>query len=254
MSEYILALDQGTTSSRAAVVNRSGQILALAQKEFQQFFPQPGWVEHDPEEIWSSQIGVANEALARANLQASDIAAVGITNQRETTIVWERKTSRPIYPAIVWQDRRTAALCDRLKAAGYEAAFHSKTGLVIDAYFSATKLAWLLEEVPGAREQAERGELAFGTVNTWLVWKLTAGELHITDVTNACRTLLFNLYTQTWDEQLLSILNIPHSLLPEVRSSSEVYGYTVAGLLGSRIAISALVGDQQAATFGQASL
>ncbi|MDZ7960525.1 MAG: glycerol kinase GlpK [Aulosira sp. DedQUE10] len=254
MTKYILAFDQGTTSSRSIIFNRDGDMLTLAQKEFTQIFPQPGWVEHDADEIWSSQIGVANEALARIGIKASDIAAIGITNQRETTIVWDRKTGKPIHNAIVWQDRRTAADCDELKAAGHETIFQQKTGLVIDAYFSATKVKWLLDRVPYAREKAERGELAFGTVDSWLMWKLTQGELHITDVTNACRTLLFNIHTQQWDDELLSILNIPRSLLPEVRSSSEVYGYTSEGIFGSRIPIAGIAGDQQAATFGQASL
>ncbi|QIR36174.1 glycerol kinase GlpK [Tolypothrix sp. PCC 7910] len=254
MTKYILAFDQGTTSSRSIIFNRDGDMLTVAQKEFTQIFPQPGWVEHDADEIWSSQVGVANEALARIGMKASDIAAIGITNQRETTIVWDRKTGKPIYNAIVWQDRRTAADCDQLKAAGYETTFQQKTGLVIDAYFSGTKVKWLLDNVPYAREKAERGELAFGTVDSWLMWKLTQGELHITDVTNACRTLLFNIHTQQWDDELLSILNIPRSLLPEVRSSSEVYGYTSEGIFGSRIPIAGIAGDQQAATFGQASL
>ncbi|BAY29149.1 glycerol kinase [Nostoc carneum NIES-2107] len=254
MTKYILAFDQGTTSSRSIIFNRDGDMLTVAQKEFTQIFPQPGWVEHDADEIWSSQVGVANEALARIGIKASDIAAIGITNQRETTIVWDRKTGKPIYNAIVWQDRRTAADCDRLKAEGLETTFQQKTGLVIDAYFSGTKVKWLLDNVPYAREKAERGELAFGTVDSWLMWKLTQGELHITDVTNACRTLLFNIHTQQWDDELLSILNIPRSLLPEVRSSSEVYGYTSEGIFGSRIPIAGIAGDQQAATFGQASL
>lgn len=254
MTKYILAFDQGTTSSRAIVFNRNGNMLTVAQKEFQQIFPQPGWVEHDANEIWSSQIGVANEALARVGIRASDIAAIGITNQRETTIVWDRKTGKPIHNAIVWQDRRTAAYCDELKTAGYEITFQNKTGLVIDPYFSGTKLKWLLDTVPGAREKAERRELAFGTVDSWLIWKLTQGELHITDVTNACRTLLFNIHTGEWDDELLSILDIPHSILPEVRSSSEVYRHTAEGLLGSRIPITGIAGDQQAATLGQASL
>ncbi|BAY99438.1 glycerol kinase [Tolypothrix tenuis PCC 7101] len=254
MTKYILAFDQGTTSSRSIIFNRDGDMLTVAQKEFTQIFPQPGWVEHDADEIWSSQVGVANEALARIGIKASDIAAIGITNQRETTIVWDRKTGKPIYNAIVWQDRRTAADCDQLKAEGLETTFQQKTGLVIDAYFSGTKVKWLLDNVPYAREKAERGELAFGTVDSWLMWKLTQGELHITDVTNACRTLLFNIHTQQWDDELLSILNIPRSLLPEVRSSSEVYGYTSEGIFGSRIPIAGIAGDQQAATFGQASL
>jgi glycerol kinase len=254
MTQYILAFDQGTTSSRAIVFDRQGNILSLAQKEFQQIFPQSGWVEHDADEIWSSQVGVANEALARIGITASDIAAIGITNQRETTIVWDRKTGRPIHNAIVWQDRRTANLADELKAAGHEGLFQSKTGLVIDAYFSGTKLKWLLDHVPGAREKSDRGELAFGTVDSWLVWQLTQGALHITDVTNACRTMLYNIHTGTWDEELLSLLNIPRSLLPEIRSSSEVYGHTAVGLLGAQVAIAGIAGDQQAATFGQACL
>lgn len=254
MTSYILAFDQGTTSSRAIVFDRNGNLLSVAQKEFQQLFPQPGWVEHDPDEIWSSQIGVANEAMARLGLRASDIAAIGITNQRETTLVWHRKTGRPIHHAIVWQDRRTADYCEMLKAAGHEIMFQAKTGLVIDAYFSGTKLKWLLDQVPGAREQAERGELAFGTVDSWLVWKLTQGNLHITDATNASRTLLFNIHSQNWDDELLSLLNIPHALLPTVHSSSEVYGYTDEGLFSRRIPIAGIAGDQQAATFGQACL
>ncbi|GAA6618136.1 glycerol kinase GlpK [Scytonema sp. NUACC26] len=254
MTKYILAFDQGTTSSRSIIFDRNGEILTIAQKEFQQIFPQPGWVEHNADEIWASQIGVAHEALARIGIKAGDIAAIGITNQRETTIVWDRKTGKPIHNAIVWQDRRTAADCDELKAAGHEPTFQKKTGLVIDAYFSGTKLKWLLDRVPCAREKAERGELAFGTVDSWLIWKLTQGALHITDVTNASRTLLFNIHTQQWDSELLSILDIPPSLLPQVRSSSEVYGYTSEGLLGSRIPIAGIAGDQQAATFGQASL
>jgi glycerol kinase len=253
MSQYIVALDQGTTSSRAIVFNHQGEMLSVAQKEFQQFFPQPGWVEHDAEEIWSSQIGVASEAIARARIRPSEVAAIGITNQRETTIVWDRATSKPIHRAIVWQDRRTARHCDELKAAGHEAMFQAKTGLFIDAYFSGTKLKWLLDQVPGAREKAERGELAFGTVDSWLVWKLTGGSLHLTDVTNASRTLLFNIHTQTWDDELLTLLDIPRSLLPEVRSSSELYGHTGAEF-GAQIAIAGIAGDQQAATYGQAAL
>lgn len=254
MTQYILAFDQGTTSSRAIVFDRQGNLLSVAQKELPQIFPQSGWVEHDADEIWSSQIGVANEALARIGIEAPDLAAIGITNQRETTIVWDRKTGRPIHNAIVWQDRRTADIADALKAAGHEALFQSRTGLVIDAYFSGTKLKWLLDHVPQAREQAERGELAFGTVDTWLVWKLTHGALHITDVTNACRTLFYNIHTGDWDDDLLALLDIPRSLLPEVRSSSEVYGHTAAGVFSAQVAIAGIAGDQQAATFGQASL
>jgi len=254
MSQYILAFDQGTTSSRAIVFDRQGNICSLAQKEFPQIFPQSGWVEHDADDIWSSQIGVASEALARVGLEARDIAAIGITNQRETTLLWERKTGRPIHRAIVWQDRRTADLAEEIKAAGYGPLFQAKTGLVIDAYFSATKVKWLLDHVPGAREKADRGELAFGTVDSWLIWKLTHGALHITDATNACRTMLYNIHAGDWDDELLVLLNIPRSLLPEVRSSSEVYGYTAEGVLGARVAIAGIAGDQQAATFGQASL
>jgi glycerol kinase len=253
MSQYILALDQGTTSSRAIVFNHEGEMLSVAQKEFRQIFPQPGWVEHDADEIWSSQIGVASEAIARVSIRPSDIAAIGITNQRETTIVWDKTTSKPIHHAIVWQDRRTARYCDQLKAAGHEPLFQAKTGLFIDAYFSGTKLRWLLDSVPGAREKAARGELAFGTVDSWLIWKLTSGRLHITDATNASRTLLFNIHTQNWDEELLSLLDIPRSLLPTVRDSSEVYGQT-GDEFGARIAIAGIAGDQQAATFGQAAL
>lgn len=253
MSPYILAFDQGTTSSRAIVFNQKGEILAIAQKEFQQIFPQPGWVEHDATEIWSSQIGVASEALARVSIRPSEIAAIGIANQRETTIVWDRATSQPIHHAIVWQDRRTARYCDQLKAAGHEPTFQAKTGLFIDAYFSGTKLKWLLDHVAGAREKASRGELAFGTVDSWLIWKLTGGQLHITDVTNASRTLLFNIHTQDWDDELLALLEIPRSLLPTVRDSSEVYGHT-SDEFGASIPIAGIAGDQQAATFGQAAL
>ena len=254
MADYILSLDQGTTSSRAIVFNQSGAVLSIAQKEFRQIFPQSGWVEHDAKEIWASQIGVANEALATLGIHASDIAAIGITNQRETTVIWDRATGEPIYNAIVWQDRRTASLCDRLKADGYEALFQRKAGLVIDAYFSGTKIKWLLDNIPGARERADRGELAFGTIDSWLVWKLTSGALHITDASNACRTMIFNIHTGSWDDELLQILHIPHSLLPEVRSSSEIYGKTAAGLLGAQVPIAGIAGDQQAATFGQAAL
>ncbi|MGG6293395.1 glycerol kinase GlpK [Leptolyngbya sp. AN02str] len=254
MSRYILALDQGTTSSRAIAFDLAGNICAIAQKEFTQHFPQPGWVEHDPNEIWSSQIGVVNEALARLGIHASDLAAIGITNQRETTILWDRTTGQPLHHAIVWQDRRTAPDAEPLQAAGHTSLFQSKTGLVIDAYFSATKLKWLLDHVPDARAKANRGELAFGTVDTWLIWKLTEGALHVTDHSNASRTLLYNIHTHDWDDELLELLNIPRSLLPQIRSSSEVYGYTAAGLLGAQVAIAGIAGDQQAATFGQAAL
>lgn len=252
-SPSILALDQGTTSSRAILFDHTGKIIQVAQKEFRQYYPQPGWVEHDPEEIWSSQYGVLAEVLAKANCTTRDVAAIGITNQRETVIVWDRSTGRPIHPAIVWQDRRTAGYCDELKAQGLSAMIRERTGLVIDAYFSATKLKWILDQVPGARARAEKGELAFGTVDTWLVWKLTGGKLHLTDSTNASRTLLLNIHTGQWDPELLRLFNIPPSVLPEVRSSSEVYGPTASimapGSVG--IPIAGIAGDQQAALFGQ---
>jgi glycerol kinase len=247
---YILALDQGTTSSRAIVFDRFGSIKAVAQKEFPQLFPQPGWVEHNPGDIWSTQAGVAVEALANAGLTGRDIAAIGITNQRETTVVWDRTTGKPIANAIVWQDRRTAPMCDRLKAKRLEPLIRKKTGLVIDAYFSGTKLQWLLTHVKGAREKAKAGALAFGTVDTWLVWNLTGGRRHVTDVSNASRTMLFNIQTGEWDGELLDIFGVPRAILPEVRSSSEVYGETE--LLSSRTPIAGIAGDQQAALFGQA--
>jgi len=248
---FILALDQGTTSSRALVFDHDGNVCGLAQKEFCQYFPQPGLVEHDAEEIWASQLGVAVEAIARAGLTSSDIAAIGITNQRETTIVWDRASGRPIHHAIVWQDRRTAGECDRLKAEGYEAVVRARTGLVLDAYFSATKLTWILDNVPGARSKAEGGELAFGTVDSWLVWNLTRGECHLTDASNASRTLLFNIHKGEWDPELLELFRIPAALLPEVVDSSQVYGETAAGVLASAVPIAGIAGDQQAALFGQ---
>jgi len=243
---YILALDQGTTSSRALLFDRHGAIYAVAQREFKQYFPSPGWVEHDPMEIWSSQAAVMEEVLARDKV---DIAAIGITNQRETTIIWERKTGKPIANAIVWQDRRTTEYCQELKSAGLEPLFKQKTGLLLDPYFSGTKIHWLLHHIPGAMEKARNGELAFGTVDSWLVWKLTEGKCHVTDVTNASRTLLYNIHTLQWDEELLKILDIPAALLPQVRSSSEVYGYTAAA-----VPISGMAGDQQAALIGQGCL
>lgn len=249
---HVLALDQGTTSSRALVFDEAGSIVSLAQRELQQIFPQPGWVEHDPEEIWDSQIAVARKALEDAGLSAGDVAAIGITNQRETTVLWDRATGVPLANAIVWQDRRTAGMCERLTREGQEPHFRKKTGLVLDPYFSGTKLAWLLETVPGAREAAREGRLAFGTIDTWLLWKLTGGALHATDVTNASRTLLWNLHTQDWDEELLGILGIPPEVLPEVRESSEVYAETAA--LGGPIPVAGVAGDQQAALFGQACL
>jgi glycerol kinase len=250
--KYLLGLDQGTTSSRALVVDHDGKVVAVAQKEFTQIFPQPGWVEHDPMEIWASQIGVASEALNRASASTKDIAAIGITNQRETTVVWDRKTGEPIHNAIVWQDRRTAPFCDKLRAAGHAKVIQEKSGLVIDAYFSGTKVNWLLDNVPGAREKANRGELAFGTIDSWLIWKLTDGAVHVTDETNASRTLFLNLHTKQWDDELLGILNVPRSVLPEVRSSSEVYGKAKGTLEG--IPIAGIAGDQQSALFGQACL
>jgi len=249
---YVLALDQGTTSSRAIVFDESGAEVAIAQREFQQIFPRPGWVEHDPLEIWDSQLAVAREALRRAGLAAGDLAALGITNQRETVVVWDRATGLPVTNAIVWQDRRTAEACDRLKREGREPLFRERTGLVLDPYFSGTKLAWILDHVPGAREDSAR--LAFGTVDSWLLWKLTGGALHATDVTNASRTLLWNLHTGDWDGELLRLLDVPREILPEVRSSSEVYGETLAELLGAPVPIAGVAGDQQAALFGQACL
>ena len=251
---YILALDQGTTSSRAIVFDAQGQIRGTGQKEFKQYFPRSGWVEHDAGEIWSTQIGVAQEALANAGVRAADIAAIGITNQRETVVVWDKKTGKPVHHAIVWQDRRTAAMCDALREAGHEKVVRERTGLLIDPYFSGTKLKWLLDNVDGLRERAEAGELAFGTIDSWLVYNLTGGELHLTDATNACRTLLYNVHEGTWDDELLDLLDIPRAMLPEIRSSSEVYGETAPGLFGSRIKLAGIAGDQQAATFGQACL
>ena len=254
MSRYILALDQGTTSSRAIIVDGGGNIVKIAQKEFRQIFPQGGWVEHDAREIWSTQMGVAQEALTAAGLRAADIAAIGITNQRETTVIWDRVTGQPIHNAIVWQDRRTAGICEELIAAGHEPLFEQKTGLRLDAYFSGTKIKWLLDHVPEARARAMRGELAFGTIDSWLVWNLTGGALHITDASNASRTLLYNIHTGEWDDELLELLDIPRELLPEVRSNSEVYGETAQGLFGARIPVAGMAGDQQAATFGQVCL
>ena len=250
MKKYILTLDQGTTSSRAILFNKSGEIASLAQKEFTQIYPKPGWVEHDAMEIWSSQASVITEAILKENFSAADIAAVGITNQRETTIVWDRSTGKPVYNAIVWQDRRTAAQCDALKERNLAEMIRAKTGLVLDAYFSATKIQWILNNVPGAKEKASEGKLAFGTVDSWLVWNLSEGELHITDVSNASRTMLFNINTLAWDKELLDLFEIPESMLPEVKSSSEVYGKTSGNFLGTRIPIGGIAGDQQAALFG----
>jgi glycerol kinase len=251
---YILSIDQGTTSSRAIVFDREGNINGTAQKEFRQIFPRPGWVEHDPDEIWDSQLQVIREALDNAGIGASDLAGIGITNQRETAVVWERATGKPLCNAIVWQDRRTAAMCDSLKAQGLSGLIRDRTGLVIDAYFSATKWKWILENIPGARERAMAGELAFGTVDSWLIWKLTGGEVHVTDVTNASRTMLFNIHSLVWDQELLELFEIPASVLPAVRSSSEIYGTTGPGILDVPVAIAGVAGDQQAATFGQMCL
>lgn len=224
MSKYILSLDQGTTSSRAIVFNHDGEIIAIAQKEFTQIYPKAGWVEHDPLEIWSTQLTVATEAIIKAGLSVSDIEAIGITNQRETTVVWDKETGQPVYNAIVWQDRRTSVYCDEIKAQGLSDKIQQKTGLIIDAYFSATKAKWILDNVAGARDKANEGKLAFGTIDTWLIWKLTAGKTFVTDVTNASRTMLYNIHTLTWDDELTDLFDIPKSMLPEVKSSSEVYG------------------------------
>jgi glycerol kinase len=247
----ILALDQGTTSSRAILFDHSGAVRGVAQKEFTQLFPRAGWVEHDPGEIWESQLAVARAVLAETGFSARDIAAIGITNQRETTLLWDRRTGKPVHNAIVWQDRRTAGFCDELKRGGHSELVSRKAGLVIDAYFSGSKLRWLLDNVPGAKEKARRGELAFGTVDTWLLWNLTNGALHLTDPSNASRTMLFNLHTGDWDEELLRLLDVPCEVLPQVRSSSEVYGETLAKLFGAPIRLAGIAGDQQAALFGQ---
>ncbi|MFC0398302.1 glycerol kinase GlpK [Paraburkholderia rhizosphaerae] len=249
--QYILALDQGTTSSRAMLFDRNGNVVSSAQKEFEQIYPQPGWVEHDPHEIWSTQAGVAAEAVTRAGIGSSSIAAIGITNQRETTVVWDRDTGQPVYNAIVWQDRRTADFCDQLKAQRLEETVRAKTGLPIDSYFSATKIRWILDNVEGAREKARQGKLAFGTVDSWLVWNFTKGSLHITDVTNASRTMLFNIHTLQWDDELLAALDIPRSMLPEVRPSSDVYGPAQSTVFASNIPLAGIAGDQHAALFGQ---
>ena len=249
--QAILALDQGTTSSRAILFDHGGHIVKVAQKEFRQIYPKAGWVEHDPQEIWESQRGVAGEAVKAAGISAKEIAAIGITNQRETTVVWDRKTGQPIYNAIVWQDRRTAEFCDQLKSQGHEQLVQQKTGLVIDAYFSGSKVRWILDNVPGARERAQKGELAFGTIDTWLLWKLSGGTLHVTDPSNASRTMLFNIHSGQWDDELLNILKVPRQVLPQVRPSSEVYGEAEQSLFGGKVAIAGIAGDQQAALFGQ---
>ena len=249
---HLLALDQGTSSSRSIVFDAQGHIVSMAQREFRQIYPQPGWVEHDPMEIWQSQLATAKEALAKANIEAKDIASIGITNQRETTLVWNRKTGQPIYNAIVWQDRRMEPVCADMRAKGLEPTFREKTGLIIDAYFSGTKLKWLLDTVPGAREAAKKGELAFGTVDTWLMWHLTGGQVHATDVSNASRTLMLNVHSNEWDDELLQILDVPREMLPSVHPSSHVYGHTQADLLGASLPIGGIAGDQQSALFGQA--
>jgi glycerol kinase len=251
MSQFILAFDQGTTSSRAIVFNQKGDTVSVAQKEFTQIFPKPGWVEHDPAEIWATQIGVAAEAVSKAKLKSENIQAIGITNQRETTIVWDRETGEPVYNAIVWQDRRTAEFCDELISKGFEDKIRQKTGLVIDAYFVATKVKWILENVKGARKKAEAGKLVFGTVDTWLVWNLTDGKKHITDVTNASRTLLFNIHTLSWDQELLEIFDIPKTMLPEVCDSSGRLAETSGSIFAKKIPITGIAGDQHAALFGQ---
>jgi glycerol kinase len=251
MASVILALDQGTTSSRAIVFDRDGTPLAVAQKEFTQHFPRPGWVEHDPDEIWTTQLAVARQALRKARIKPADVAGIGITNQRETTVLWDRRDGRPIYPAIVWQDRRTATHCERLRKGAYAAEFRNRTGLVLDSYFSGTKVAWVLQNVPDARSLARAGHLAFGTIDTWLLWKLTGGRVHATDVSNASRTLMCDIHSLSWDPELLRALRVPSQILPEIRSSSEVYGETDRELLGAPIPVSGIAGDQQAALFGQ---
>ncbi len=251
MGKYVMALDQGTTSSRCILFDRQGNICSIAKKEFTQYYPKPGWVEHDPHEIWSSQMAVAMEAMSMIGADAGDIDSIGITNQRETTIVWDRRTGNPVFPAIVWQCRRTADMIDRMKEDGFDKVIRERTGLVPDAYFSATKIKWILENVNGAKDAAERGELLFGTVDTWLIWRLTKGEVHVTDYTNASRTMLFDIYKKDWDDEILKYLGIPRCMLPEVKPSSCVYGYTSEHLIGGKIPISGAAGDQQAALFGQ---
>lgn len=250
-NQYILSFDQGTTSSRALTFDKNGKIVSIAQKEFKQYYPKASWVEHDAAEIWSTQLAVTTEVIAKSGINTASIAAIGITNQRETAVVWDRKTGKPIYPAIVWQDRRTADYCDELKKKGHEDTIRKKTGLLLDAYFSASKITWILNNVKGAREKAESGRLAFGTVDSWLIWNLTKGELHITDVSNASRTMLYNINKLEWDTELLELFDIPGSMLPEVKSSAEIYGETHPDILGTRIPIAGIAGDQQAALFGQ---
>lgn len=254
MEKYILALDQGTTSSRALIFDRQGNICSIARKELRQHYPQPGWVEHDPAEIWASQVSVAVEAMSKISISGRQLAGAGITNQRETTVVWDRITGEPVYNAIVWQDRRTAAYCDELKNLGLSALLRGKTGLESDAYFSGPKIRWILDHVPGARLKAERGQLAFGTIDSWLVWKLTGGRVHVTDVSNASRTLLFNIHDLCWDEELLELMHIPASLMPVVASSSEIYGFVTDAFGGAEVPVAGIAGDQQAALFGQMCL
>ena len=251
MGKFILSLDQGTTSSRAIIFNHSGEIVAIAQKEFTQIYPQASWVEHDPNEIWSTQLAVATEVIAKAGLKATDINAIGITNQRETTVVWDRNTGKPVYNAIVWQDRRTSEYCNSIKQQGKSELIQEKTGLIIDSYFSATKVRWILEKVEGAKQKAQNGELAFGTVDSWLIWNLTGGKVHVTDVSNASRTMIYNIHTLSWDDDLLQLFDIPKSMLPEVKSSSEMYGATAGNILAAQIPIAGIAGDQQSALFGQ---
>lgn len=252
--KFVLSVDQGTTSSRAIIFNHNGEIRAVAQKEFKQHFPKDGWVEHDPLEIWKTQAGVVTEAISEVGDNGSNIAAIGITNQRETTVVWDRETGEPVYNAIVWQDRRTSDYCDELKAEGWTEKIKEKTGLIIDSYFSGTKVRWILEHVDGARQKAEQGKLAFGTIDSWLVWKFTQGQVHVTDVTNASRTMLYNIRKQEWDDEILDLMNIPRSMLPEVKSSSEVYGHTKTTIFPHEIPIAGIAGDQQSALFGQMCL
>lgn len=251
MDKYIMALDLGTTSCRCIIFDKNGRICSAAQKEFTQYFPQPGWVEHDAEEIWATQTGLMYEAMSKIDITINEIAGIGITNQRETTVLWDKETGRPVHKAIVWQCRRTAGYCDELKKLGMAEFFRSKTGLVLDAYFSATKLRWLLDNVTGARERAEKGELLFGTVDSWIIWKLTGGKVHVTDYSNASRTMLFNIHTLKWDEEILRVLKIPQQILPEVKPSSHVYGYTDSKLFGREVPIAGAGGDQQCALFGQ---
>ncbi|MDR2490700.1 MAG: glycerol kinase GlpK, partial [Spirochaetaceae bacterium] len=251
MAKYLVALDQGTTSSRAIIFDKQGNIIQSVQREFTQIFPKPGWVEHDPIEIWSSQLGVLAETKSRAGVDAKDIAAIGITNQRETTVVWEKDTGKPVYNAIVWQCRRTSEYCDTLKAKGFDKKIKEKTGLIVDAYFSGTKIRWILENVPGARAKAEKGELLFGNIDTWLVWNLTKGKVHVTDYSNASRTMLYNIHKLEWDDEILKELNSPRNMLPEVKPSSHVYGNAATEYLGGEVPIAGIAGDQQAALFGQ---